>query len=102
MRLIDADALIEKIRHSSHDYERVRIGTVTGCLLTDSISPTIDPIHAAGGCYCKECKYHEDEVYPDGEWEVHDNEECWCNLWDNTVSLNGFCSYGKRGDTNNV
>ena len=20
--------------------------------------PTIDPIHAAGGCYCRECKYY--------------------------------------------
>lgn len=21
--------------------------------------PTIDPVHAAGGCYCRECIYHE-------------------------------------------
>lgn len=55
MRLIDADALIEKIKHSSHEYERIRIDTVTGCLLTDFVSPTIDPVHAANACYCKEC-----------------------------------------------
>lgn len=28
MRLIDADALIERIKYSSYDYERVRIDTV--------------------------------------------------------------------------
>lgn len=58
MRLIDADALIERIGYSSHDYERVRIDTVTGCLLTDFVSPTIDPVHAANACYCKECWYY--------------------------------------------
>lgn len=24
------------------------------------IMPTIDPVHAAGGCYCRECKYKEE------------------------------------------
>ena len=57
MRIIDADALIERIKYSSYDDERVRIDAVTGCLLTDSVSPTIDPVHAAGAVYCKECKY---------------------------------------------
>lgn len=47
--------LLKKIKYSSHDYERVRIDTVTGCLLTDFVSPTIDPVHAANACYCKEC-----------------------------------------------
>lgn len=91
MRLIDADTCWDRI--------------LNGCCTTEAAvmnTPTIDPIHAAGGCYCKECKDHEDEVYPDGEWEVHDNEECWCDLWGNTVSLNGFCNYGKRDDTSNV
>lgn len=65
MRLIDAEALIEKIKYSSHDYERVRIDTVTGCLLTDFISPTIDPVHAAGGCYCRECIYYKSYEFPE-------------------------------------
>lgn len=59
MRLIDADALVKRIKYSSHDYERIRIDTVTGCLLTDFVSPTVDPVHAAGAVYCKECKYCE-------------------------------------------
>lgn len=98
MRLIDADALIERIEYSSHDYERVRIDTVTGCLLTNSVSPTIDPVHAAGAVYCKECQYHEDEVYPGSEWELHDHQECWCNWWDSAMPLNGFCSKGRKDD----
>lgn len=102
MRLIDADALIERIKYSNHEYERVRIDTVTGCLLTDSVSPTIDPVHAAGAVYCKECKYHDDEVYPDSEWELHDHQECWCNWWDSVMPLNGFCSEGRKDDTKNA
>ena len=64
MRLIDADALIEKIQYSNHDDERVRIDAVTGCLLNDFVSPTIDPVHAAGACYCKECIYSTQKHIP--------------------------------------
>lgn len=65
-------------------------------------APGIDPVHAAGGCYCKECKHHEDKVYPDSEWELHDHLECWCNWCDSTMPLNGFCSEGRKDDTNNA
>lgn len=94
MRLIDADELIENIKYSSHDYERVRIDTVTGCLLTDSISPTIDPIHAAGGCYCRQCFHSELNFMPDDTY--------WCNRCNCIMSLNGFCSEGRKDDTKNV
>lgn len=63
MRLIDADELIENIKCSSYEYERVRIDTITGCLLTDVVSPTIDPVHFAGGTYCKECIYSTQKRY---------------------------------------
>lgn len=80
MRLIDADALIERIKYTSHDYEKVRIDTVTGCFLTDFISPTIDPVHAANACYCKECWYYT-------EWG-----ECkeFCDI----MKPDEFCSRG--------
>lgn len=97
MKLIDVDKFKQRVKNSTASSPVKFVSLVLA-----ETQDTIDPIHAAGGCYCKECKYHENEVYPDGEWEVHDNEECWCNWWDNTVLLNGFCSYGKRGDTNNV
>lgn len=97
MKLIDVDKFKQRVKNSTASSPVKLISLVLA-----ETQDTIDPIHAARACYCKECKYHEDESYPDGEWEVHDNEECWCNWWDNTVLLNGFCSYGKRGDTNNV
>ena len=80
MRLIDADALIERIKYSSHDYEKVRIDTVTGCLLTDFISPTIDPVHAANACYCKECWYYT-------EWGE-------CKEFGDIMKPDEFCSRG--------
>lgn len=85
MRLIDADALIERIKYSSHEYEKVRIDTVTGCLLTDFISPTIDPIHAANACYCKECWYYT-------EWGE-------CKEFGDIMKPDEFCS---RGVINNA
>ena len=93
MILIDADALIEKIKYSSHDDERVRIDVVTGCLLTDFVSPTIDPVHAAGGCYCKECVYHEKYINLDNLY--------FCYLNSNSMPINGFCSEGRKDDTKN-
>lgn len=81
MRLIDADALIKRIEYSSHDYERIRVDTVTGCLLTDFVSPTIDPIHATGKCYCKECGYYT-------EWGE-------CKEFGDIMKPDEFCSRGK-------
>lgn len=102
MRLIDADALIEKIKYSSHDYEKVRIDTVTGCLLADSVSPTIDPIHFGGGCYCKECLHSEPVEYEDNEGWITPMDEYWCNEHKNTMPLNGFCSEGRKDNTKNA
>lgn len=107
MRLIDADALIERIKYSSHEYERVRIDAVTGCLLTDFVSPTIDPIHVTGSCYCKECTYYEPiRNYPDCSKIL----PCgYCYYWNyeegespNEVEENDFCSRGvpKNDKTN--
>ena len=102
MRLIDADTLIERIKYSSHEYERVRIDTVTGCFLTDFVSPTIDPVHAAGGCYCKECLYSEPVEYKFADDWVVPIDEYWCNKHKCTMSLKGFCSEGRKDDMKNA
>ena len=94
MRLIDADALIEKIKYSSHDDERVRIDVVTGCLLTDFVSPTIDPVHAAGACYCKECIYSTQKHIPY-------DDAYYCKLHRDLMPLNGFCNEGRKDDIKN-
>lgn len=100
-RLIDADALIEKIKYSNYDYEKIRIDAVIGLLLTDFISPTIDPIHATNNCYCKECIYYDPiRDYPDYSkilsygycyyWKYEEGES------PNEVNENDFCSYSER------
>lgn len=102
MRLIDADALIERIKYSSHEYEKVRIDTVTGCLLTDSVSPTIDPVHAVNACYCKECLHSEPVEYKFADDWVVPIDEYWCNEHKINMPLNGFCSEGRKDDMKNV
>ena len=49
--------------------------------------PTIDPIHAAGGCYCRECKYYLPEHI--------------CG-WNSSAGWlpDDFCSYGRRREDN--
>lgn len=51
----------------------------------DSV-PTIDPIHAAGGCYCRECKYWGE----DGRCEPCEN-----GLIREYTRPTDFCSYGE-------
>ena len=102
MRLIDADALIERIKYTSNEYERVRIDTVTGWLLTNSVSPTVDPIHAVGGCYCKECLHSEPVEYKFADDWIVPIDEYWCNEHKINMPLNGFCSEGRKDDMKNA
>lgn len=51
----------------------------------------VDPVHAVGGYYCRECKYH----LFDADYGQH-----WCNvpmgcLGSVPVKLDDFCSYSK-------
>lgn len=52
------------------------------------MAPTIDAVHAAGGCYCRECRYLQQDTH--GLWCFRDYE--------NPLKLDGFCSYGERWD----
>lgn len=49
MRLIDADAL--EVQLWAHN------AMVPGLMAEINHAPTIDPVHAAGGCYCRECQF---------------------------------------------
>lgn len=59
----------------------------------------IDPVHAAGGCYCKECQYYEPlRDYPDYSKTL---KYGYCYYWKyeegeppNEVDENNFCSKG--------
>ena len=88
MRLIDADTCWNRI--------------LNGCCTTEAAvmnTPTIDPVHAANSCYCKECQYYE---------PFRDYTDCsktlsygYCYYWKyeegespNEVDENDFCSKG--------
>lgn len=100
-RLIDADKLfhdieedmynnpyIDQVYRSMHNYQH-------HCFLCEiDKQPEIDPVHFAGGCYCKECLYKEC-LYKE-ENETVSLIKYWCNLHDVTMPLNGFCSEGKN------
>lgn len=47
----------------------------------------IDPVHAAGGCYCRECKRIE---------KMKCNNTFFCNRYGGEVSKSDFCSRGER------
>lgn len=61
MRLIDADVLMEK------EYSRLREGEVLHRIPPShaDATPIIDPVHAAGGRYCKECIYYKSYEFPE-------------------------------------
>lgn len=80
--LIDRAALLE-------------IAAQQGRVTVDDIiaTPAIDPIHAAGGCYCRECKYLTDKHYEDIGEELYIKHSC--SIFKRSMQLTDFCSYGK-------
>lgn len=86
MRLIDADSLIERLK-----FKRRLNGNIPDkCAGYDSAIaqanklPSVDPVHAAGACYCRECRnYNKPRLG-------------WCSHHMDRENPDDFCSYGKR------
>lgn len=97
MRLIDADELFKKtcntLLYDNQDED------IFLDLILDS--KEIDPVHTAGGTYCKECLHSELVEYEDNEGWVTPIDEYWCNEHKITMPLNGFCSEGRKDDAKN-
>lgn len=100
MRLIDADALMESIRQ--HDYPlTAHINSTDKGMFTVGIKqavdemPTIDPVYAAGGCYCRECLKKDTESCPMVEFEYVCPEDRERTLFTANYD-DGFCNYGER------
>lgn len=53
-------------------------------------APTIDPVHAAGACYCRECNHLLRDL---SSREYH---MCMRLRLPQKVDLDDFCSFGKR------
>lgn len=85
-RLIDANALIERLK-----FKRRLNGNIPDkCAGYDSAIaqanklPSIDPVHAAGACYCRECRnYNKPRLG-------------WCSHYMDRENPDDFCSWGKR------
>lgn len=91
-RLIDAD---EETKWANENLPDAHAGVIT-CFLRDCA--TIDPVHAAGACYCGECKY----LYR------HRSGKLECGLLEYATSTGpalyvdpaDFCSHGERKESN--
>lgn len=83
-RLIDADMLYIKVMDASY------FDCADEDIMLDLVdeAPIIDLIHAAGGCYCRECEY----------WTKVTNAGFCCknNAPMFVAQPNDFCSRGKR------
>lgn len=99
MRLIDADAVIEKFNEKADIAEclidaRTAERFATFCALADAVeeAPTVD---AEVVVRCKECKHKGWVQEP-----CHGKSVDYCKVWDCTLRdlESTFCSYGERRD----
>lgn len=84
MRLVDAK-FAERLAKSKYQDKPVILGWFLRLIRQ---SPTIDPVHAAGGCYCFECEKFD-----------HDGGAGFCNQWGKWTLCSDFCSRGKEIET---
>lgn len=90
-RLIDADSLIERLK-----FKRRLNGNIPDkCAGYDSAIaqanklPSVDPVHVAGACYCRECRnYNKPRLG-------------WCSHHMDRENPDDFCSWGKRREDTN-
>lgn len=100
MRLIDADAVLERVKpYSESDVEWVCTGETVKRLIRDAIdnAPTIDAVEVVR---CKDCKHHREINEREREYLRPDvlictNAEFIDDGW-NPVWPDDFCSYGER------
>ena len=93
MRLIDADAVIEKEERSELDRyidgERCYQMVVPSWAIIEA--PTIDAVSVVR---CKDCKHKYQEPWNNGV-----AVEGECEIWHNATLDNDFCSYGERKES---
>ena len=102
-RLIDADAA--KIRFANYREDCINEDDInTADVFADVVSeldefPTIDPVHASGACYCRECTYwnRHDDIPPNGrfpDWGYCSKMLDSDSEIEITTLENDFCSFG--------
>ena len=103
MRLIDADALLDKFFRSYTEQEKVGNFQFVACEIKQDFAdmvceqPTIDAVPVV---HCRECKHHRDKNKQEQQYLVEDilictnpdaTDDCWNAVWPDH-----FCSYGER------
>lgn len=102
-RLIDADAA--KIRFANYREDCINEDDInTADVFADVVSeldefPTIDPVHASGACYCRECTYwnRHDDILPNSrfpDWGYCSKMLDSDSEIEITTLENDFCSFG--------
>lgn len=51
--------------------------------------PQVDPVHAAGGCYCAECKNAKSV-------DIVGYSGLWCEHWNKPTPDKNFCGLGRK------
>ncbi len=108
MKLIDANKLLQETEENMHnnphsDPIHAAMHKHEHCHFLCEIDkqPEIDPVHFAGGCYCRECFHSELVKYEDSDGWFLLPDEYWCNEHKNTMPINGFCSEGRKDNMKN-
>ena len=104
MRLIDADKLFQETEENMYnnphsDPTHAAMHKHEHCHFLCEIykQPEIDPVHFAGGYYCKECIYLNKEIEKvDFGWFPPTKDEGYCFKNNSVIKLNGFCSEGRK------
>lgn len=97
-RLIDADELAKTLDVGIADaplYIQATVQQYIDC------TPTLDPVHAAGACYCRECTCwnRHDDILSDGrfpDWGYCSKMLDSDSEIEITTLENDFCSNGQR------
>lgn len=93
MRLIDTDELKKQLK-------KLPIMSNWGEAFIPQIideQPIIDPVHVAGGCYCRECRFWEEQDWGGADKlgdPIQQGGKCKLLIFGSLA--NDFCSRGKR------
>lgn len=86
-RLIDAEKLTHYLAVNEDDKQFFYVKSKD----IDRL-PTIDHVHAAGGCYCGECVNLGSDVF--------DDDLFYCHYWGYSICEDDYCSRGERREEN--
>ena len=87
MRLADVDTIYDEVEKQYKGSTGIERNCNRNFLDLICDAPTIDPVHAAGGCYCRECKHWTGIAlgmrcklysFPPNAW-VYSNPDGFCN-----------------------